>query len=274
MPPVKPTPDPAGAVPRLASLPMYDLPRQAVQAWWQGIAGALQAEGLAGVPDTPDWPADLPAHWLHPRLLLSQACGHPLVTTLQGQVQVVGAMRYAAPGCEGTRYCSLLVVRDGEALPAEGLQALAGWSGRVAAVNDAGSFSGGVALRRAVQSVAGLSPPAFFGRLLFTGSHRASLAAVREGRADIAAIDAVTHALVARHQPALLHGLQVLARTASAPGLPLITALGTSPQELAVLRRALQAACAAPHLAAARQALLVDGFEPLGAEAWPAQALL
>lgn len=273
MPPVKSTLDVAGMPQRPASLPMYDLPPQAVQAWWQGIAIALHAEGLAGVPVAPDRPADLPAHWLHPRLLLSQACGHPLVTMLHGRVQVVGAMRYAAPGCEGTRYCSLLVVRDGDTTPGAGLQALAAWAGRVAAVNDAGSYSGWVALRRAVQSVAGRPAQDFFSRLPSTGSHRASLMAVREGWADIAAIDAVTHALVARHQPALLQGLQVLGRTPPAPGLPLITALATPPDELAALRRALQSACAAPQLAAVRNDLLIDGFEPLGAEAWPAQAL-
>ena len=245
---------------RTAALPMYDLQPEAVQAWWQGLAAALRREGVEEVPDALSWPDDLEAHWRQPRLLLSQTCGHPLVTRLWDAVQVVGAMRYAAPGCEGIRYSSLLVAREGHA---GGLAALAG---RVAAVNDEGSYSGRIALRRAVAAVGG--DERFFGRIIITGSHRACLVAVRQGEADVAAIDAVTHALIQRHQPALLQGLQVIGRTPLAPGLPLITALHTSAPELRALQRGLQAACHDPALAAERRALLIEGFEPVPASTW------
>lgn len=245
---------------RPAALPMYDLQPDAVQGWWQGLAAALRREGVAEVPDRLTWPDDLEAHWLQPQLLLSQTCGHPLVTRLWDAVQVVGAMRYAAPGCEGIHYRSLLVAREGEA---GGLAALAG---RVAAVNDPGSYSGCIALRRAVTALGG--DERFFGRTIFTGSHRASLAAVRQGAADMAAIDAVTYALIQRHQPALLQGLQVIGRTPLAPGLPLITALQTPAQEVQALQRGLQAACADPRLAAERRALLIEGFGAVPASAW------
>lgn len=250
----------AAAPHRIAALPMYDLQPAAVQAWWQGVAAALREEGIAGVPDTLQWPADLDAHWRDPALLLSQTCGHPLVTRLQGAVQVVGAMRYGAPGCEGIDYRSVLLAREGDAAT------LAQFAGRTAAVNDLGSYSGCIALRKAVAAAGG--DAGFFSRVQVTGSHRASIAALRAGTADIAAIDAVTHALIARHQPELLNGLRGIGFTAAAPGLPLITALGTSAADVQALQRALQAACRAPALAELRRALLIEGFEPAPASRW------
>ncbi len=67
---------------------------------------------VAGDPPAAD-PGDLLAHWRQPTLLLSQTCGYPLVTQLP-EVQTVGCFHYAAPGCEGRRYRSLLVVREAD----------------------------------------------------------------------------------------------------------------------------------------------------------------
>lgn len=248
---------------RVAALPMYDLDRDAVQAWWDALAGAFRDEGLTEVPSSLAWPDDLEAHWRHPRLLLGQTCGHPLATRLRAAVQVVGAMRYGAPGCQGIGYVSRLVVRR-----SDGGRALADFEGRTAAVNDLGSYSGHVALRRAVQAAGGSSP--FFGATLLTGAHRASLQAVRSGAADIAAVDCVTVALVARHAPGLLDGLAILGSTPLAPGLPLITSGRTPAGELAALQRGLARAVADPALAAVRGALFIEGFEPVPAARWVA----
>lgn len=258
---------------RPAALPMYDADRAALRAWWRGLAAAMRAEGLQGVPEVPYWPADLGAHWRDPRLLLSQTCGYPLVTSLAGVVQVVGAFRYSAPGCTGIRYRSELLVRSEDR--ARRIEDLAG---RTAAINSADSHSGWNALRALVAPLAvsadaeggGVNDreTSFFGRTVISGSHRASIAMVREGRADIAAIDCVTLAGLQRASPELLQGIRSIGHTASAPGLPLITAAATSPAELAGLRRALAAAIADPHLADARQALFIEAFEPAPASAW------
>jgi ABC-type phosphate/phosphonate transport system substrate-binding protein len=253
---------------RPAALPMYDLDRAAVAAWWTGVAGALRREGLDGVPDTIDWPDDLDRHWRDPRLLLSQTCGHPLVTRLDGAVQVVGAMRYSAPGCDGILYRSELVVREDD--PARTID---DFRGRTVAFNDAASLSGWHALRALVAPLG--KAGRFFSSHVHSGSHRASLALLREGRAGIAAIDAVTLALIERHAPQELQGLRVIGSTPSLPGLPLITAAGTSASDLAALRRGLSAACADPALVGARTALCIDGFEPATLAAWqPVRALL
>jgi ABC-type phosphate/phosphonate transport system substrate-binding protein len=58
-----------------------------------------------------------------------------------------------------------------------------------------------------------------------TGGHRLSARAVAEGRADIAALDAVTHMLLLDSDPDI-SGLRVIAATDPTPGLPFITAPG------------------------------------------------
>jgi ABC-type phosphate/phosphonate transport system substrate-binding protein len=249
---------------RTASLPMYDADPGAVDAWWRALARALQAEGLGGVPQALARPVDLDAHWRDPRLLLSQTCGYPLVTTLLPDVQVVGGFHYTAPGCAGLAYRSELVARVGDA------ESIEGYRGRVAAINSLDSHSGCNALRGLVAPLA--RDGTFFGDRLISGSHRASLAAVRAGDADIATIDCVSLAAFRRHEPERLQGLRVLGSTASAPGLPLVTSRLTAPAELGALRRALHAACGDPALADVRAALFIGGFEVVSADTWQAIA--
>ena len=66
----------------------------------------------------------------------------------------------------------------------------------------------------------------------------------------------------------MLEGLRVIGHTASATGLPLITAMSTTPAELLALRRAVTTASVDPALAGVRDALLIDGFEVVEASAW------
>jgi ABC-type phosphate/phosphonate transport system substrate-binding protein len=239
---------------------MYDIDRAAVHAWWLGLAAALRAEGL-DVPARLSWPLDLERHWQDPALLLSQACGIPLVTSLIGKVSVVGAFRYTAPGCEGIDYRSELVVRDDDhARSIEDLR------DRVAAFNDPRSHSGCIALRALVAPLA--HGGRFFLRTIRSGSHRASLGLVRGGRADVAAVDCVSLAALRQRFPGQWDGLRVLSSTAPAPGLPLITSGARPTAELDALRRGLAAACVDPDLAAVRDRLSIDGFERATAEDW------
>ena len=240
---------------------MYDTDRAAVQAWWRGIAAALRDEGVDDVPDMLAWPADLEVHWREPALLLSQTCGYPLVTRLSPLVHVVGAFRYTAPGCDGIDYRSELLVRSEDAD-----RTVSDWRGRSVAFNDSASFSGWHALRALVAPLA--IDGRFFGSGIESGSHRASLRLLRGGQADIAAIDCVTLALLRRHAADELAGLASIGHTPSAPGLPLVTAGATPPWLLSALRRALQAACADPALAATRAALFIEGFEAAPELAW------
>ena len=233
---------------------MYDLPgaRGATDGWWAALAEAFGARGVAS-PPTLDRRQDYAGAWLEPGLVLSQTCGYPYHTRLRGRVQLVATPVYRAPGCEGARYRSVLVVRADE--PAQDLSGLRGC--RVA-YNSTGSHSGYNALRRSVAPLA--SHGRFFRGRMATGSHEASAAAVASGAADLCAIDCVSWAMFGKYQPNAVAGLRVLGYTPAAPGLPLIT---TPMAPLERIRDALAAVLAAPELAATREALLLDGLELL-----------
>lgn len=246
-----------------ASLPMYDLPevRAATDAWWRGLARAFGRAGVHGAPDHLTRGAGARRLWRARDLLFSQTCGYPLTHALAGRVRVVATPSYAAPECDGVDYRSLLFVRADD--PAADLAAL---RGRVAAINGTDSHSGCNILRA---MVAPLTQGArFFDSVVVSGSHAASLGLVRRGKADLCAVDCVTHALLARHRPAAVAGLRQLARSPTAPGLPYVTAAATEADELARLRDGLEEALAHPHLAEARRTLLISGVRVLPERAY------
>ena len=236
------------------ALPMYLGATDAVQSLWSVLHQALAVDGLQALPDAAAWPQDLHAHWLSPDLLLSQTCGYPLTHALQGQVQLLGCFRYVAPGCEGIFCRSVFIARDEHAH-----LALGDFRARRVAFNSADSQSGYNALRAMVAPLAqgGL----FFGQTLETGSHRFSVDAVREGRADLAAIDCVTWALLQRHDAQATQGLCAIGHSAAYPGLPLITSLNTPPRQVQALRDGLHTLFQVPEAAGALAQLMISGFE-------------
>lgn len=240
-------------MPALASLPMYDLPetRPALAALWAGIAGRLRGDDIADVPATLDQEQPSGTVWSSGELLLSQCCGADLTGAWAGRLVALATPCYRAPGCSGGRYVSLLVVR--EDAPFAALDEL---RGRVAVINHPSSHSGSNALRALIAPLA--RDGRFFGHVAVSGSHVASLAMIAEGAADIAAIDCITHALLARHRPAALAGVRVLARSGAAPAPPFVTRATAGAELIASLRAALRWATTAPSLASARAELLLD----------------
>ncbi len=237
---------------RRAALTMYDLPamRPAVDAWWRGLRRAFGAEGIDGLPTDLTRPSDLRALLTSPDLVLAQTCGYPLTHALAGRVTLLATPAYAAPGCDGPAYVSRLVVAADSRVGA-----LADLRGRVAAVNGWDSHSGMNALRHAVAPLA--EDGRFFADVVVSGSHARSIAMVAAGDADIAAIDGVTHALIERHDPALLAGVRGIGQTAAAPALPYVTRGAATPDVVRRLRAGLARAVADPSLADARADLLI-----------------
>ena len=182
--------------PSVAGLPMYDLPALAwaTDALWSAIARDLAAQGVSDVPDRLSRDLEPEALWTDPDLLLGQTCGLPLVSLLAGRVRFVATPIYAVSGCHGGDYQSWLVVRR-----ADGRRSVADLEGSIAAVNAPHSQSGANALAAMTAPVA--KGRAFFADIRLTGAHAASLAAVRSGAADCAAIDCVTWALLAQCVP-------------------------------------------------------------------------
>jgi len=248
---------------RPAGLPMYDMADLAAanDALWRIVAVRLRAEGVPDVPDRLTRDRTLARLWEDPRLLLAQTCGYPLKTSLVGKVRLVATPRYRAAGCDGTRHGSALVVRADDASAD-----LAALRGRVCAANQPHSNTGMNLLRAAVAELAGGRP--FFRRVLWSGSHRASLALVAAGEADVAAIDVVTLAHLRRFEPDLFGRIRILGHTAATEGLPLVTAGMTDDRTLALLRAALDEVGAAPEHAGLRDRLLLDGFTLVPDEAY------
>lgn len=202
----------------IASLGMYDRAETAGanDRLWAGIRDGLRARGIAAPEaltrgEGAFWPA-----WQSPELVFSQTCGYPFRARLHGSVTLIGSPDYGLPDCAAGHYYSVFVAR------AEDPRDLAGLAPTRFAFNEDLSQSGWAA----PQNHAAAHGMACFTPACRTGGHRLSALAVAEGRADFAAIDAVTWALLSRWE-AWTAQLRVVARTApSTPVLPYIAPLG------------------------------------------------
>jgi ABC-type phosphate/phosphonate transport system substrate-binding protein len=240
----------------VAALPMYNVTPALGRDWrvlldhvHQHLRPWLDARGdtLAIV----DPGTSLQEFWLRDDLLLSQTCGYPLVQALAGRVQLVTTPVFSVDGCEGGNYHSILVTRA-----AAKVTSLAQCRGLRAAFNTPDSNSGMNLLRSAVAPLAGGQP--FFASVIETGGHLASLQALQDDRADVAAIDCVSFAFVLDHLPDLAHGLVEIGTTRGAPGLPLIASKRVPAEGIEALVSALADAIAHDRPLAKR--LKLDGF--------------
>ena len=243
------------------SLPMYLATPGQVEAFWEHLRGLLAARGLQQLPLHMSWPPELPSHWLDPDLLLSQTCGYPLMTHLAGRVRLVGTFCYQAPGSMGQLCRSQLVARADE-----GRRALPDFRGGTVAYNSTDSQSGYNSLRAMVAPLA--EGGRFFARAVASGGHRQSLEMVRDGLADLAAVDCVSLAGFQAYLPEICHGLCVVGESAPYPGLPLITSAETSDADVAALRAALGQAVQSTALAPTLRALFICGFEAVDLAAY------
>ncbi|MNM31280.1 ABC transporter, phosphonate, periplasmic substrate-binding protein [compost metagenome] len=213
----------------LAELLMYVAPepiRQANERWLARILERLgttrrNAEGLS-----------LTDLWLSPHLLLTQTCGYPLMTALRGQVRVLGRPRYELPDSSGGNHCSLLLSRADDQR-----RTLPDFHGSRGVINGEDSNSGMNLLRHRLAPLH--RDGQFFAEVGISGSHRESLRWLREDLADLAAIDSVTFAYLARHAEAEVSGLRVVAHSAFSPTLPYITAAGVSVEQAEEIRQVM-----------------------------------
>ncbi|KQU53175.1 phosphate ABC transporter substrate-binding protein [Sphingomonas sp. Leaf339] len=244
-------------------LGMYDLPAQASanDRLWTAIATRLIARGIAAPRHlTRDRaPEDL---WRDPALLFGQACGYPLVSHAL-PLGVLALPDYDAPGCAAGRHRSLIVARATDAAAT-----LADFRGRRAAINDPASNTGMNLFRAAIAPVA--HGERFFADVVVTGSHRDSIRAILNDKADLTAIDAVSHAGLARFEPHLVERLRIVAETPSSPTLPFVTARTTPIETVTALRIVLTEAMADPALDDARATLFLHGIVPVPPDAFAA----
>lgn len=237
---------------------MYDTvtTRAAYDRFW-----TLIRNHLGRGPAKLDRATDPHVLWHDPALLLSQTCGLPYRSALQGKVALVGTPDYNLSGCPPGYYRSHVVVRCSDPR-----RDLGEFEGTVLARNDRRSQSGWAAIEGHLKENGyGFS---FAGRTLETGGHALSAQAVLQEDADLAAVDAVTWTLIKRENPAA-GSLRVLCSTRPTPGLPFITALRQEPAPLfAAIAKAI--AGLSPR---DRARLLLKGLVAIPAEAYLAEPL-
>jgi ABC-type phosphate/phosphonate transport system substrate-binding protein len=228
---------------------MYDFPWTAAanDALWGAISARLCDAGV-DAPKRLTRGGELVAQWRNPRLVFGQTCGYPYVTGLKNAVTLVAAPEYAFPGCVGASHRSFIIHRASDERGT-----LDEFRGSAAALNAHDSNSGMNLFRAVIAPIAGGA--AFFRAVIVTGSHEASIEEVVEGRADIAAIDCVSLALLQRGRPSLVERVTVVAETPLSPSLPFIASSSLSPSTIAAVRTALIAALADSALAEARDTL-------------------
>ena len=256
----------------IAALPMYDRPETAAahDALWALVRDGLRARGVPA-PDALDRSVRTLARGAPGPLVLGQVCNLPLRRGLAGPLARIGCGDYALPGTRPGHYFSRFVVRAGDDLRPETFHRRPG--ARLAR-NEADSHSGwGAPLLWAAR--AGLPP---FPATPEAGSHRRAALAVAEGRADMAAIDAISWRAIVQHDPALAAALRAVGETGRSPGQTFVTSAADPRPHRAALRAAIAALAPAHRAALGLVGLVVlpaadyHGLEPVAPDAEGAAA--
>jgi ABC-type phosphate/phosphonate transport system substrate-binding protein len=206
----------------IASLMMYARPelRAAHTRFWTLIRARLALAGI-DAPATLSQDMDEFEVWKHPQLVLSQTCGMPYRLWLHDLVKLVGTPDYGLAGCPPGYYRSAIVVRGDDRR-----DELDAFRDAVFAYNQTFSQSGYAAMWQHLKQHG-----FWFENSLHTEQHISSARAVCDGRADIAALDAVTWRLLQKYED-FSQELRVLDWTVPTPGLPLITGIGRNSNDV------------------------------------------
>ena len=225
----------------IASLAMYPFIhlQPAYDRLWDAVRQQLS---FAAPPLSWDVPAD--AACRRDDLLVGQTCGWPLITELAPSVQVIGTFDCDVDGAIDGTYRSVLVSAHDQ--PLSEILARAELS---VAANSPDSLSGWISLL-----VVAASSEVELTAVEWTGSHAASVEAVRQGRADLASIDAVSWAHLADT------GLSVVGHGPRVPCLPLVSSGSFGVDVVDQLRRAFDSVVSSPPMAEVCAMLRIRGF--------------
>lgn len=235
---------------------MYDWPEAQADnaAFWQAVRRRLytrlERQAKAGLPHT--LPANLPdkletltaitldAHWQQPDLLLSQSCWGPLKAGYLAYLEPVAQPCYSQfEGGREMMYRSALIARTGTTAPVPDHSHATGLDGLLQdkrfGYNHDASLSGLLSLAEDLQTEASLLQKDG----IKTGSHRASVIMIAEGKIDIAAIDCRSWAMAKRYEPAAQF-CTVIGWTSENVGLPYVTSRHTEPHIKDALTAALK----------------------------------
>jgi ABC-type phosphate/phosphonate transport system substrate-binding protein len=231
-----------------AVLGMYPFPAAwpAYQEFWAALA-----RRVSWLPPEVESTDDVHGTWERGDVVFGQVCGYPAAAYLRDKLQIVGAFAHDVNHAEGHRYRSVLVAnRPGSA---------SSFTSALAAANSEESLSGYVSLTVALYG------PGAIGHqpILFTGSHRESLAALRRGEVEIASIDGLTLTYLIEEDATALDGLHVIGIGPLIPSPALYTSVDLPPERVAELRQGLADTTTDPSLRSVIARLHITGFVPL-----------
>jgi ABC-type phosphate/phosphonate transport system substrate-binding protein len=240
----------------IANARMYAVTPAVAQLWRQLLAGiaARAGEAIDIVEHAP--PAPIAALWSRRDLAAVLMCGLPYGRATPPPA-LVAAPVPAPPEYGGQpHYCSAFIARA-----ESGYQRLEdSYGGRIAFTTPESQSGYAAALHHLMP--AGGSTPLYREIIAPTVTPLGALAAVRDGRAEVAPIDNFALDLLRRHAPELIAGLCVLARTEPTAIPPFIASAPPAP----ALRQAFLDAQDDPALRPLLDALLLQRFAPASAD--------
>jgi ABC-type phosphate/phosphonate transport system substrate-binding protein len=234
----------------IASLAMYDGGEltAANDVLWSAIAHRLESFGVRGVPCQLERDRSLDDVWSSDHLLFGQICGYPFASRFRSRLRLIAAPQYSAPGCTKSAHRSVVLVHARS--PVRSLGEL---RGARAVINDVESMTGRQLLGDAIAASGGSCGS--FSSVEVSGSHASSLAQVAAGMADVAAIDCVSFAHLARAIPAVVAETRIVHRTRQTPTLPFVISAACGEVATFLVARALAEVVADPRTADARRTL-------------------
>lgn len=205
----------------IATLSMYDWPEtaDALDRFWKQISAYIKQIGINAPDDLHHVESQVPL-WTNPDLLVGQTCGWPYANKLRGKVVPFARFDYGLEDCPPGMYQSIYIGRSED--DAKFIKSRAGLAEvQSVAVNGDDSQSGFHVFGEIGNTSAANCLPAK--KRVISGAHRNSIKYVAEGRAQIAAIDAVAFELARQYDAETVAGVTAIGKSEPKPGLPLIT---------------------------------------------------
>jgi len=236
---------------------MYALTPAAAESWSQLFDWVGRRAGLPLAPVAHPPPLPLDTLWARRDLAAVFVCGYPFATMRPQPALVAAPIPDDADHGGRALYWSDIVCRADAPFRRldDAFGARFGWTVRH-------SQSGFNAPRHLFAPYAATRDGRLFGQVVGDlVTPRRVIEAVLSGEIDLGPLDSYCHAILRRHEPGLMAGLRVLARTASAPTPPLVATQNLEPTALDALRRAFGEVGAAAELADVRRELCLLGFD-------------
>tara|TARA_B110000914_G_C15433940_1_gene432815 strand:+ start:392 stop:1159 length:768 start_codon:yes stop_codon:yes gene_type:complete len=203
------------------SLGMYSL-NTGLEAAWRGLF--LEARKLRPDLDIPTRvinSVDM-VDVINSSTRLSHICGLPLVSQFQGRLMPLCAPHFDVEGIDGPEYFSYFMVRKNSHI-----QSIEQSRDCVVAINSIDSNSGMGVFRHELKKNYGIDQLEFFFQdIIYSGAHTESVQYLLEGKADIAAIDAVTYNYLQDINPELALELRIVGHSVKMTSPPLVTHIG------------------------------------------------